>query len=319
MITAAASMVMLGGGWLTKQTCATERVATVQTCQVGIGCVEQITALRGTLQGAEEWAALSPVTGTVSAVYVQPGDRVQKGQALFRMDDNAQAEAVTAALNLQQDDTWLQSLENAALTEVQQQADTALQQRVHTAVTAMEALTVRAPADGIVQQVYAAEHGGLTTGSPGVAFSSEQQMICCSAVMKDTQQIELGMKARIMDGDTVLAWANVTEIGPVEALAGQSVRVVKLRPTSTLELPMGAAVNVEIIRQEAVNVPVLPVEALQEEDRVLWIAEGRCYDTPVEVLLRDEQNCWVNLPEGTQVVLRGETIVSGQRVREAAE
>ena len=319
MITAAASMAMLGSAWLSKQACATETVASVQTCQVEIGCVEQITALRGTLQGAEEWTALSPVTGAVSAVYVRPGDRVKKGQALFRMDDNAQVEAVTAALNLQQDDTWPHLLQNASLAEVKQQADTALQQQLYAAVTAMEALTVRAPADGIVRQVYAAEYSGLTTGVPVVVSSSEQQVICCSAVMKEAQQIELGMKARIIDGDAVLAWANVMEIGPVEAVAGQSMRVVKLQPTSTLELPMGAAVDVEIIRQEAADVPVVPVEALQGEDHVLWIAEGRCYDTPVEVLLRDEQNCWVNLPEGTQVVLQGDIAVSGQRVREAAE
>ena len=73
----------------------------------------------------------------------------------------------------------------------------------------------------------------------------------------------------------------------------------------------------EIIRCASENVPVLPVAAIGQGDTVRWVAEGRCYTAPVTVLLADDENCWVDLPLGTQVVLWGGETVEGQRVREA--
>lgn len=310
-ITAMAAALMLGGACLVQGRKPTERVAQVRVCQVTLGQVEQVTALRGVLRGAEERAALCPAAGMVAAVYVQPGDRVKAGQALFRMEDSVQTLAVTTALQRQQTGT-AQSPELAAL---QQAAAWEMQQSVTTATMAMEQLTVRAAEDGVVQQVYAEEGGLLTLGAPGVALSGEAQEIRCQTVAKDAQMLSLGMRARIIDGDTLLGEAVVSHIGTVEAVNGQSVCTVTLMPCGAVELPLGTVLVVEIIRQAAHDVPVLPVEAISDEATVRWIAEGRCYETGVQSLLADERFCWVDLPVGTQVVLHGDATLPGQKVR----
>lgn len=318
-ITVAAAALMLGGAWLAQGAKPTERVAQVRVCRVTLGQVEQVTALRGVLRGAEERAALCPAAGVVAAVYVHPGDRVQAGQALFRMEDSVQTATLSAALQQELVNTASAWAESESLSPLYQAAEMERQQSLTAAAAAMEQLTIRAAEDGVVQQVYAETGGLLTQGAPGVALSGEAQEIRCQAVVKDAQMLSPGMQARILDGETIVGEAVVSSIGAVEAVNGQSVCAVTLTPCEMVDLPLGAAVQVEIIRQAARDVPVLPVEAISDGDTVRWIAEGRCYEMGVQSLMADERCCWVDLPVGTQVVLSGDATQPGQKVRVTAE
>lgn len=62
------------------------RTVRVETAAVSKGTVERILALSGRVRYETEYGALAPATGIVAEVYVQPGQRVTAGQALFRMD-----------------------------------------------------------------------------------------------------------------------------------------------------------------------------------------------------------------------------------------
>lgn len=310
----AAMVVLVGVPWVTQRTKPTERIAQIQSCHVELGRVEQITSLQGMVRHEGEYAAVAPVAGVVQAVYVNAGDRVEKGQALFRMEDSVQAAAMTSAL-MQEKQGNAAGVSTSQI--LMQAAAWEHQQSVSAAALAMDMLTVRAASDGVIQKVYVTELSGVAAGAPGMAISSDRQEIQCQAVVKDAQMIRTGMRARILYDGQCLAGGTVSAVGAAETAAGQSVCPVTISLNEQLDLPLGANVVVEVIRRSADNVPVLPVSALENDDTVRWVADGRSYMTKVQVLLADEMYCWVDMPVGTRVVVGGENTVSGQKIREA--
>lgn len=279
--------------------------AKVQTCRVELGSVEQVLAVTGVLRYEMEYAAISPATGVVAQVYVRQGDVVKSGQPLFRLNGEAQAMAVSATLANQE---GLAEVVAAGLTSAQLQE----------AAAQLESLTVRAASDGLVQQVNIAENGGVLAGTAAVALSGEQQSIQCGVVLRDAEKLREGMEARIIRDGEVLTTAAVASIGPAEVsgTTGQTVCQVCLTPAQTISLPLGATLEVEMILYGQQDVPVLPLQAVTDAGTVWWVAEGRGYEIPAEVLMADEVCCWVNLPEGATVVCGGETPEQGQRVKE---
>ena len=279
--------------------------AQVQLCRVETGSVEQLLALSGTLRYEMEYGAISPATGVVAQVYVQQGDQVVSGQPLFRLGGEAQALAVSSALAGRSGwpDKVAANLGGAQLLEASAQ---------------LEALTVRAAADGRVQQVSVCENGGVMAGSVAMAITGGRQEVRCSAVLRDAEKLRQGMAARIIKDGEVLTTARVERIGPAEVntTTGQTVCQVSLAAAETIELPLGAALEAEVILCGQEQVPVLPVQAVAEDGTLWWVADGRVYETTAEVLMADEVYCWVNLPEGTEVVCGGEVLFQGQRVKE---
>lgn len=279
--------------------------ARVKTCQVEMGSVEQVLALSGMLRYEMEYGAVSPVNGVVEQLYVKQGDMVRSGQPLFRLNGEVQAMAVSTVLAGQGS---LPEMLPAELGSVQLQEASAQ----------LECLTVRAAADGIVQQVNISEHGGVMAGTVAVALSGGEQCIQCSVVLRDAEKLQEGMPARILRDDELLTTARVKTIGPaqVSSTTGQTVCQVTLALTEAIDLPLGATVDAEVVLYGEEHVPVLPLQAVTESGTVWWVAEGRGYEIPAELVMADEVNCWVNLPEGISVVCGGETPEQGQRVKE---
>lgn len=300
-VTAAAVSAMLAAG-------AQQRgmpAAKVQTCQVELGSVEQVLAVTGVLRYEMEYAAISPATGVVAQVYVHQGDAVQAGQPLFRLNGEVQAMAVSTALSGQ---GRLQEVVPAEWSGVQLQE----------AAAQLESLTVRAASDGLVQQVCITENGGVMAGTVAVALSGEEQSVQCSVVLRDAEKLREGMQARIIRDGEVLTTAAVGRIGPAEisTTTGQTVCRVDLTPEEPIDLPLGATLEAEVILYGQQDVPVLPLQAVTEKNTVWWVAEGRSYEVPAEVVMADEVCCWVNLPQGATVVCGGEAPEEGQRVKE---
>ena len=317
-VTAAAAALMTALPWAMRASQPTERTAQVRLCRVEAGRVEQVTAVTGVVRYEAERAAVSPATGLVEAVYVAPGDQVTAGQPLFRLNGAAQELAVSAAVSRQAESGALPvSAYECAWASVSQAAAWETDAALTEARLALEAMTVRAASDGLVQRVLVTEEGGVAAGTVAVALSGERQQIQCQAVLRDAEQLQPGMSARLLHDGETLCMARVESIGEARAENGQTVCQVNLTPEENLPLPLGAQVEAEVIRCARDNVPVLPVAAIDQGDTVRWVAEGRCYTTPVTVLLADDERCWVDLPLGTQVVLQGESTVEGQRVREA--
>lgn len=298
----------------------TERAARARICQVTMGQIERVLAVTGVVRYESEYAAISPVTGVVSRVYVAPGDHVKAGEPLFRLDGTAQEAAVAAALSTKGSYAALYGAAPASvdLTAMEQAAEQHVSTAAEEAALLLRNMTVRASADGLVQQVNVSENGGILAGSPAVSLSGDRQSIQCSVVIRDAERLQTGLRARLVKDGKTLAMATLTSIGAAQTSAstGQTVSEVRLVPDENLTLPLGASIEAEIILYSQADVPTLPVEAVTEQGTVWWIAEGRGYETPVQVLMADEVNCWVNLPVDTQVAYGGDMPSEGQKVKE---
>ena len=295
--------------------------AEVRLTEVRLGSVEQTLHASGRIRREQEYAAFSPAAGIVREIYVRPGEQVTAGQALFRLDGTAGEQALSEAIGGRERPAAWAVQTAAALkldTEVvaeaaQEQADRQLEE----ASAALSALTVRAQADGTVEQVLTGELSGTAAGTPVLAISGGDQQISAQVVARDAEKVKPGMAARITAGERqVKAW--VRSVGPVSAdmTTGQAVSEILLTPETELELPLGTPVDVVIVLASCEDVPVLPVSALTGADTVWWSCEGRCYEIPAEVLLSDEQHCWVALPEGMQVIEQGDGLTEGRLIRE---
>ena len=310
-------------GLLMMEAARAGRTTAVRLCRVTAGRMEQRVAAAAQVRGAEEYAALCPVSGVVAQVYVLPGDAVTAGQPLLRLDAAAQESALSAALAAGQESGGLAQQVSAALSVPETGLQEAAASRRATELAglrqALEMMTVRAPADGVVQQVLVAEHGGVVAGSAAVTMSSLAQEVRCALVPRDAERVAVGMEAYLRQDGALVGTAEVTRVAPpsVDAETGVTVQLVTLQPREPLSLPVGAQVDAEIVLEAHEGAALLPLTALCAGNRVWWLAEGRVWQTEVEVLMRDTEMCWVNLPVGTAVVDSPTGLTEGARVEVA--
>ena len=293
-----------------------DRTVRVETAAVSKGTVERILALSGRVRYETEYGALAPATGIVAEVYVQPGQRVTAGQALFRMDGTAQEAAVSACLARGESVSAALPVEMNGTAEVLQSATA---ENLTASQLALEALTVRAQVDGLVQQVNVTSHSGVAAGTLAMALSGEKQQVVVNAALRDAEKLQRGQRASILVRGAQQAMATVESIGAAvtDATTGQVTCEVVLSLDQSLDLPLGAQVEAEVELLRAENVTVVPLQAISETGSVWWVADGRAWETDAAVIAQDEVSAWVALPEGVSVVVNSaKELAQGQRVKE---
>lgn len=269
----------------------------VETVAVQIGDVAEYAVIPGRLTYQDEQIIAAAAAGRVEQICVSVGDRVAEGEALVRMDAAAYEQAASALLasgeTLPQNDVTAAAVYQA-----------------------LAATVLRAPSDGTVRQVNVRENTAVAAGTPAVVLSSSRQEIICTANAADAERIRAGMWAQVSVDDEAYGLAWVKNVGPVQADAetGRLFCTAELEPEEHIELPAGAAVDVSVYIAGRMSVPVLPVQVITPKETVWWVHDGRCTEIPVEIILSDEMNAWVNLPEGVRVAF-GE-MKEGQHVAE---
>ncbi len=275
-------------------TAGREQATQAKIVTVTRGNVANIAALTGRITFLEETLAYAAAPGIVSEVLVEPGERVAEGQAIMRLDSGVADRIISA---------WLSAGE-------------AMGGAAEEAALVTEGLVIRAQGNSTVRQVLTSAGAAVMAGEPVAVLSSNRQAILCSAAEADVRQVKKGMQVILSIDGAEIGRAEVSRVGEVTAdpLTGRMVCQVTLIPDSYLELPAGTAVDADIYITGREQVTTLPVEAVTERGTVWWVHEGRCTEIPAEIVLSDEMNVWVRLPEGLAVAI-GE-LEEGQRVEE---
>ena len=297
-----------------------ERWETVRTAKVSLGSVERTVSVTGLAARKGEYYSAHPKGGVVVQVYVQEGQAVSVGQPLYRLDDTPYQAALKQAMH---------ALENAESTQAAWQAQAAaafgqnvqalaeeslsaygsakaeLKARVESLTAEIASLTQRAYKDGQVLQLIAREGELLLPGSPGAVLSSMEAEVRSSVGDRDSRQIIEGMRARITQNSVPLGEAVVEKVGLLKPNSqGISYAQVVFSPLNGLSVPVGAQVDVDVILEERSQVPVVPVEALTDQNTVFQVYGGRAWELGTSVRLWDDIWAVVDgLPVGAEVVL----------------
>ncbi len=297
-----------------------ERWETVKTVKVSYGSVEKTVSVTGLAARKGEYFSAHPKGGIVVQVYVQEGQAVMAGQPLYRLDDTPYQTALKQAMQgLESADAASKNWENQVTAAFGQHVKpltdeglsaysstrVELASRVEALTAEIEGLTQRAYRDGQVLQLMAREGELLLPGSPGAALSSVEAEVRAELSARDSRQIKEGMRARITQNSVPLGEAVVEKVGVLKPNnQGISYAQVVFAPLDGLSVPVGAQVEVDVILDERTQVPVIPVEAVTDQDTIFQVYEGRAWERNAPVLLWDSVWAAVDgLPVGTEVVL----------------
>jgi membrane fusion protein, multidrug efflux system len=242
----------------------------------------------GTIQAYEEVNMAPSTPGRVDNIYVEVGDRVQKGQKLFLMDRSQYYASKIQLANLEKDLARMDTLMKVGSIKAQTYDQTKAQYEVtKTNVDFMEANTLlEAPFTGIITGKYL-EDGELYSGAPGMSGKSAvvtlMQINPVKVTVSISEQyfplIKNGMKARIIadvypgkEFEGVIFRVHPT----IDAMSRTFSAEIRIPNNSEVLRPgMFARVLIDMGQMEALVVPASTV-MLQEgtNERYVFIVEN---------------------------------------------
>jgi RND family efflux transporter MFP subunit len=287
----------------------------------------------GTIQAYEEVNLAPSTPGRVDRIYVEVGDRVQKGQQLFLMDRTQYYANKIQLANLEKDLARLDTLLKVGSVKEQTYDQTRAQYEVMKAnVDFMEENTLlEAPFSGLITGKYL-EDGELYSGAPGMSGKSavvtlmqiNPVKIVVSISEKYFPLIRNGMKVRVMAD--VYPDKNfegtIFRVHPTIDAMSRSFRAeVRISNGSELLRPgMFARAFIDMGREEAIMVPANAV-LMQEgtNERFIFVVEnGVAVRRPIILGQRFDDNFEIadgDLKEGDLLVIDGQArLNNGQKV-----
>ncbi|GAA4721867.1 efflux RND transporter periplasmic adaptor subunit [Nocardioides conyzicola] len=333
-----ALVVAAGSGvWLmTRDSTAAESST---TATVSTQTIEQTVSADGTIAARKSSDESFAVSGTVTKVLVDEGDKVKKGDPLARVDDSALVASRAAALtSLEAATTQLDEDEDNGESDVQLAADNAAvvsaQATLADAREAVQDATLRASIAGTVTSVDLAKGdvtGSSSSSSPSGAdasngstdtgtdtatgtisiVSTHSFVVDGTVAAADAQQLKEGLQAKITAtgvDDTI--YGTVSEVGLVAQTndSGAAVFPVTVEVTGKQQdLYAGVSATVSIVVKQVPDVLTVATNALSTTDGKTYVTklvDGKEVKTEVET-----GETYGMATEITQGLKEGDTIV----------
>lgn len=302
-------LVVAGGGGVWLMTRDSSAATEPTTYTVSASTMKGTVTASGTIEPRHSADLDFKVSGTVTDVYVDEGDRVTRGQALARVDDDALvASRTAAAASLAAAYTQLDDDQDADASDTQLAADqaaiVAAKATLAQAKQAVADATLRATLSGTVASLDLAV-GDVVGGSSGadpaadgstgtsavVLVSSGHYVVDATVASSDVKQLKKGLQAEITPtGVTETVYGTVQSVGLVAetSSSGAAVFPVTIEVTGKRkDLYAGTSADVSIIVEQRTDVLTVPSRALEtDEDGGTYVTEvvdGKGVRTPVEV------------------------------------
>lgn len=293
--------------------------ATTTTQTVSTGTIKQTVSASGTLAPAVDKTLDFSSSGVVTAVLVEEGQTVSKGEKLATIDsaslaaDVAQAKASVADKQAKVDDDADNEDATDAQVEADQAALTAAQNQLTSAKKALAGATLTSPIDGVVASV------GLTVGesvsgsgssgsgsgdSSGPSNSSSSSSSSSGIEVISTKswvvnatvdatavgQIKKGLQAELtVTGATGTVYGTVSSVAVLSSSSsGTASYPVVIAVTGSPDgLHDGESVTASVIYKQLANVIVVPATALHRNSAggqyVDKVVNGKVVQTTVQV------------------------------------
>lgn len=281
------------------------------TATVQRGTYKTTVSADGTIAPKREADLSFSSSGVVSAVLVEAGDRVHKGEVLARIDDatllaqrTAAASAVTAAETTAADDgsesAGQRAANDAALASARAQLEEAEQAVADAALTAPFTGTVSAVGVTVGDPVGSSGGSGGGSGMAATAdtsasaavslISPRRLLVEASVSAADVSQVKKGMQVEITPtGGSAASFGVVSSVGVIASASSTGAATFPVtvevtgKPTG---LYPGASASVAITVKQAADVLAVPTQAVRgsgEETYVYVVDGGRRVRTTIAV------------------------------------
>lgn len=296
-----------GGAWLMTRDSSAATEPTTYT--VAASTMKDTVTASGTIAPRRSADLDFEVSGTVTDVYVEVGDRVTQGQALARVDDDALvASRTAAAASLTAAYTQLDDDQDADASDTQLAADqtaiVAARATLSEAKQAVEDATLRATITGTVASLDLAvgdvvggaggtdpTADGSTSTSAVVLVSTGRYVVDATVASSDVKQLKKGLQAEIAPtGVTETVYGTVASVGLVAetSSSGAAVFPVTIEVTGKRkDLYAGTSADASIIVEQRTDVLTVPSGALETDEDggtyVTKVVDGEGVKTPVEI------------------------------------
>lgn len=284
----------------------------------------------GSLQAGDSVAISPQVSGQIAYIGFKDGQRVKKGDVLFRLDDSValaqlkavKAKAALSAANYQRDVQLsrqhaisTQLLDTARQTMLEDKANVRQQKLL------AKQMTLKAPFSGVVDQHLFSVGQYVTAGETLVNLVDKQHLKVIYAVSEaDLPRLKLGQPITI----TSSALHNqrfpgrVNYIDPSVDVATRTVTISANIDNEKQQLSPGMYVNVEqqlTVHQNALVIPAQAIVANVAGSNVYKVVNGKASETAITVGQR-----WKNHVEVLSGVKLGDTIIIAgqQKIRDGA-
>ncbi len=231
----------------------------------------------GNISASKESRLSFKTGGIIESIYVDEGDKVQKGQVLAKLDLKEIQEQVNQAVvgleKAQRDYDRVLALytDTVSTLEQMQNAKSALdvaKADLNIAEYNLKFSTIKAPTDGIILMKFFEEDEIVGTGNPIFYFASAEDswQLVVGISDKDIVKLKLGDKAKI----TTDAWSDKDLDCLVSNIAnapGQTTGLYEIElsiKNSGLDLKHGFFAKGEIYPSEMNEAYSLPIDAIQE-------------------------------------------------------
>lgn len=270
----------------------------------------------------------SKVMGRLTAILVDEGDTVRKGQVLAKLEagdlqstvDEAQARLKLAQTQYQRANELVQQRFVAPVELDRAKADlAAAQATVKRTQTLRDVLTLVAPADGMVLK---------RDGEVGQVITAGQALmtLSCCAPLRATVDVDEEDIGRVYKGQRVVLRADalpgqvlagtVSDITPKGDPISRSYRV-RIKVPNTKGLMAGMTVEANLVVTQRDKALLVPSSAVQKNN-VLVVQNGAAHQQAIQVGIAGSSKTEVlsGLSDGAQVVtLPTAEITEGRRVR----
>lgn len=308
LVTAAVLIVLVGAGWwFLGRSDHAEAQSTVAT--VAAGTFQQTVTGSGTIAPAKQADLSFAVSGRVTAVEVEAGDTVDKGDVLATLDTvtldaalasakaQREAAATTVANDGSESSTQRAANEadlvsaNAAVAEAEQDLEDATLRATFSGTVASVAVAVGDQAGSSQGSAAAGAGAGAATGATTGAAATTQTTAAITLVKPkkfvvdvdiaaaDIAQVKKGLQAEITQADaTDKIFGTVQDVGRVAetGTSGTATFPVTVAVTGSQDaLYSGTSADVSIIVKQVEDILTVPSQALTT-------ADGKTYVTVVD-------------------------------------
>lgn len=303
-----------------------ERVETVSTTVLSLREIQREITLSTNLQGYQTVNVSPSLQGKIEHIYVEVGDRVQKGQDLVRMDEQQYKTTALQVANLRTEMSRMEGLIQTGSVSQQQydQVKLGLDQATESLEFLKKNTYVKAPFTGVIAaKTY--EDGELYAGQPIVVLTEVDRLKALVAIPESyIPQVKEGMKLTLKsdvfpDKEFV---GTIEVVYPTVDAASHTfmVKVVIPNGSHTLRPGMYVTTTLGLGKVKVITAPYSTVlKLIGANDRYVFVNEnGYAKRVGVEMGQRfgdDVEISGEGIEEGVELITKGEArLIDGVKI-----